>query len=119
MRRTFFDAWWADTRLVAVISTMVGLIAVGTVVYHYMEHWSWVASFYFTVCTITTVGYGDLYPTTELSQMFTALYALAGVALGLASLGLVGSMYIARREEVIARKRVPPPQKDDGSSRGH
>jgi voltage-gated potassium channel len=113
MRNTLFDRWWADKRLVAVVSTMLGLIAVGTVTYHYLEHWSWVSSFYFTVCTITTVGYGDLYPTTEFSQLFTALYALAGVALGLASLGLIGGMYIARREEVLTRKRGPPSPKDE------
>lgn len=110
MRKTLFNKWWADTRLVAVVSTMLGLMAVGTVTYHYLEHWSWISSFYFTVCTITTVGYGDLYPTTELSQLFTAFYALAAVALGLASLGLIGTAYITRREETLTKKRTSPPK---------
>ena len=92
-----------NAQLAAIFSTMITLIAVGTVVYRYMEEWSWVDSFYFTVCTITTVGYGDLVPTSDMSKVFTAVYALAGVSLALASLGIVGSTYLASRQERLMR----------------
>ncbi len=92
-----------NAQLAAVFSTLLSLIAVGTVVYKYLEGWSWVDSFYFTVCTVTTVGYGDLIPTTEMSRLFTAIYALAGVSLALASLGIVGTSYITARQEKMLR----------------
>ena len=40
------------------------VLATGTVVYHFVEDWSWVDSFYFSSVALTTVGFGDLTPTT-------------------------------------------------------
>jgi len=86
---------------VVIISAMVGFITLGTVVYHFMEGWSWISSFYFTVATLTTVGYGDLYPTTDLSRLFTAFFALAGVSIAFASFAVIGANYIRKSQELL------------------
>jgi hypothetical protein len=57
------------------------LIIVGTVVYSAIEDWSWVDSLYFSVVAVTTVGFGDLSPTTDGSKLFTVLYVLTGIAI--------------------------------------
>ena len=56
-------------------------IAVGTVAYMFLEHWTPVQALYFCVVTLATVGYGDLHPTTELGQLFTIGYILTGVGI--------------------------------------
>ena len=38
-------------------------------------------SFYYTIITIATVGFGDITPTTPLQKIFSATLALAGVGL--------------------------------------
>jgi len=55
-------------------------IALGTVVYHYIEGWSWLDSLYCSVITLTTIGYGDFSPQTDLGKIFTLLYIVVGVA---------------------------------------
>lgn len=57
------------------------LISVGTVVYASTEHWSILDSLYFSVITLTTVGYGDMHPTAPLSKAFTVGFVLVGVGL--------------------------------------
>jgi Ion channel len=57
-----------------------GIVAVGTVVYHFLEDWSWVDSLYFSVVAGTTVGFGDLVPTTDAAKLFTVLYILLAVS---------------------------------------
>ena len=52
-------------------------------VFHYIEAWSWVDSIYFTTATITTVGYGDITPKTEVGRLFTIPLMLIGIAVGL------------------------------------
>lgn len=77
------------------------IVAFGTVAYHLIEGWGWVTSFYFSVCTITTVGYGDLYPTTDFSRFFTAIYALAGVGVAFTALGVIGANYLRKSQEIM------------------
>ncbi len=57
------------------------VLATGTMVYHYVEHLSWVNAYYFSVITLTTVGYGDIVPHTDVGKIFTTFYILAGVGI--------------------------------------
>lgn len=67
------------TRILTVAAAV--LIATGTVVYHAVEDWSWVDSAYFSVVAVTTVGFGDLSPSTDASKLFTIFYILSGIAI--------------------------------------
>jgi hypothetical protein len=112
MSQTQYASFLRINRLVGVtVMALVSLLVVGTVVYHMIEPWSWVQSFYFTACTLTTVGYGDLVPTSDLSRMFTAVFALAGVAIAFASLSALGTVYIRRTEQLLDRLREDPRKK--------
>jgi len=73
----------------------VALLAVGVVAYSFVfENWTIVDSLYFTVVMLSSVGYGDISPTTPGGKIFTALFALAGtVFLGMV-LGVVGSSLV-------------------------
>lgn len=95
--------WVPNVQLLVTAAALVSLLAVGTVVYHHIEGWSWSTSFYFTVCTLTTIGYGDVVPTTESSRLFTALFALAGVSIALASFGIIGASYLRRGQAILER----------------
>jgi len=57
------------------------LIAAATVVYRWLEDWSWVDSLYFSVVAVTTVGFGDLAPTKDASKLVTVAYVLAGIGI--------------------------------------
>lgn len=56
-------------------------IVVGAIIYHVIEGWNWLDSFYFVVVTTTTIGYGDLSPTTNLGKLVTIFFGLNGVAI--------------------------------------
>ena len=57
------------------------LLAVGTTAYQLLEDWSWVDSLYFCVVAVTTVGFGDLSPTSDGAKIFTVFYILSGVTI--------------------------------------
>ncbi len=62
-------------------SLAIGLLVLGTIFYHLIEGFSWVDAFYFSVITLTTVGYGDLSPHTDAGKLFTSGYVLFGVGI--------------------------------------
>ena len=79
----------------------VSLIAIATIAYRLLEGWTWVDSLYFSVVAVTTVGFGDLTPTTDSSKLFTVLYVLCGIA-------IIGSWLSARAnrtERLVQRHR--------------
>jgi voltage-gated potassium channel len=63
--------------LIALIPGL--LILAGTLAYCALEDWSLFDSLYFTVITLTTIGYGDMVPRTAGGKLFTMVFALGGV----------------------------------------
>ncbi|MBK8229295.1 MAG: potassium channel family protein [Candidatus Eisenbacteria bacterium] len=59
----------------------VGLLVVGTAGYHLIEQWSFVDSFYMSVITLTTVGFGEIHPLSSAGRLFTIVFILLGVGL--------------------------------------
>ena len=54
---------------------------------------------YFSVVTLTTVGYGDLTPTSAGTQIFTIIYILTGLGVLVAFLASVAENYIEQKAE--------------------
>lgn len=65
--------------LIGAISFLITLIAVSTVFFRYVEGWSWIDSYFFTVVTLSTVGYGNLVPETEIGKIATTILIFAGI----------------------------------------
>lgn len=80
------------------LAIAVSWIIIGTFLFHELESWTYAQSFYYSVATLTTVGYGDFTPTTDFNRVITALYMLIGVTITLGAFGYIGSNYVARRE---------------------
>jgi voltage-gated potassium channel len=66
-------------RLFVMLAVPVLLMLAGTVAYHFLEHLSLFDSLYLTVITLTTIGYGDVYPRNTAGRVFTIFLALGGI----------------------------------------
>lgn len=78
----FIRAIWyglRDPEFRALLTLVVIILGSGTVFYWRVEGWSVLDSLYFSVITLTTIGYGDLSPTTPASKIFTMCYILVGI----------------------------------------
>ncbi|MCA9348673.1 two pore domain potassium channel family protein [Candidatus Saccharibacteria bacterium] len=88
---------FGSVRARVTIGSLVGLLLIGTLSYHWLESWTWIECFYFSVVTLTTVGYGDIHPTNDTTRLFTAIFILFGVAIAISALGMLSDSYIKRR----------------------
>ncbi len=83
------------------LSTLFILIN-GTVFYHFIEHLKWIDALYFSVITLTTVGYGDFSPQTDLGKIFTIFYILTGLGI---IFGFIDAFYKHRMNEIKEKKK--------------
>ena len=72
-------SFYKDKEYRNLILTTIIIMVIGTVSFHYIEGWSWLDSFYFSFITLTTIGFGDLTPITDLGKVFTIIYIIMGV----------------------------------------
>ena len=77
-------AIWALRREPQFVSlgllTLVAIVT-GTAFYSLVEGLRFVDALYFSVITLTTVGYGDFTTETDLGKLFTAVYVLLGIGI--------------------------------------
>ncbi len=86
-------------KLKYAIGALISVMGIGMIFYHYVEKWNWIDAAFFATSTITTVGYGNVVPTTPLSKVFTIAYMLIGIGIALYSLSMIGGYYMEQRFE--------------------
>ena len=65
----------------SLISATFTMVIIGSIFYHFAEGWRWLDSIYFSVISLTTVGYGDFSPKTDIGKIFTIFYVILGIGL--------------------------------------
>ena len=63
-----------DKEYLELLYTTAIVLVFGTFVFHYLEGWRWLDSLYFCVITLTTIGYGDFTPRTDLGKIFNIFH---------------------------------------------
>jgi len=76
-----------------LLYTSMVILLIGTLTYHFVEGWSFLDALYFSVVTLTTIGYGDFAPKTDFGKLFTIVYILLGIGIILGFINTVYSHY--------------------------
>jgi voltage-gated potassium channel len=97
LARSVASAWRRDPQFRSLTFLVVITLVGGTVFYSMVEGWSIVDAFYFSVTTLTTVGLGDLSPTTTIGKLFTVIYIFAGLSLVLGFIETVAKETFSRQ----------------------
>lgn len=66
------------------------IILIGSVFYRVVEGLSWLDAVYFSIITLTSVGYGDISPKTDIGKVFTSVYILVGIGI---IFGFINAVY--------------------------
>lgn len=62
-------------------------------------------SFWWSVATLTTVGYGDVYPITALGKFMSAIIALIGIGFVALPTGIISSAFVDEMQSKRAKKK--------------
>lgn len=104
---------WRKQEIRGLLWVILMTLFAGTWFYYQFEPTitTWVDAYYFTVITLTTIGYGDFSPTTPLTKIFTTFYVFIGLGIIAGFVGLVGTTVIEQaneqRTERTPKKMIP------------
>lgn len=110
----FFRSIWVglkDEQFRALLFWVVIVIAIGTAFYARVEHWRVLDALYFTIITLTTVGYGDFAPKTDAGKIFTMVYIFVGISLISGFIILLGEH--SKKVKPLRRKRLKEEEAED------
>ena len=99
---SLFRGLWAafsDSRVQSLLLFTTFIIISASVFYHYVEGWSPLNALYFSVITISTIGYGNFSPQTVPGKIFTIGYILVGLGVFVAAASSVAEALIAQRSK--------------------
>ncbi len=98
--------------LFIILSTLLAIVIGGTIFFRIVEDWSWLDAYFFTVITLSTVGYGSLVPATAIGKIGTTVLIFVGLGVFAAAIQQLSHMTIHRRSE-LRRRRREARKKDD------
>lgn len=99
---------WDDKEFRGLAIVVAAWVATGTIIYTIYEDWSVIDSLYFCVMTLTTIGYGDLAPTTDNMKLYTVVYAVLGIGFFVAFNARLVQIGFASRKRDDEAAQSPP-----------
>lgn len=82
-----------------LLTTLATIIFGGTAFFRWAEGWSWLDAYFFTVVTLSTVGYGSLVPATALGKIGTTVFIFVGLGVFALAIQQFGAFAVRKREE--------------------
>ena len=100
---------WATPPSRNILIAGAWLIVAGTFGFMIIESLSPIDAFYFSFITLTTIGYGDIAPQTDIGKTATVIYGLVGLGVFAALIGTIA----AQRPHLRRRHGIDPGDDND------
>lgn len=93
-------------RLQLFLALFVVVTAMGTVGFMALEDLSFPEALYYNIVTMSTVGYGDIHPTSNISRLFAVLLIIMGAGTFIGVIANATEMVLLKREEGYRLRKI-------------
>jgi len=94
------------TRVRLLLALPVVVLVIGTLGFMVLESLSFVDALYFTIVTISTVGYGDIHPTNMISKIFGIFLIIIGIGTFLTIVTTATQMLVQSGHDKLRKQRL-------------
>ncbi|WP_379574310.1 potassium channel family protein [Pseudophaeobacter arcticus] len=82
-----------------IFVSLLSIISGSTVFFRIVEGWSWLDAYFFTIVTISTVGYGSLVPVTTAGKLATTFLIFGGLGVFALAIHEFAKIQLLKRQE--------------------
>lgn len=104
--RTYRRLGKTTQNLALLVVALGHVVLLGVILFHFLEGWTVSEAIYFSMITLTTLGYGDLLPSNTVSKLVLAAYVVYGHAV----MGLVVSLLQEFLKSLVLGRRPRAPK---------
>ena len=83
-------------KLLNAFAMLMGIIGLGTFGYYYFERMPLFEAFYMTIITISTVGFSEIVPLTQVGRIITVVIIVLGISIGTYTFGIIVKWFVER-----------------------
>ncbi len=94
LRSGVTTAFLSQFRILRALILFATAVLAGTLGYHRLEGWPLLDGLYMTVITMTTIGYGEIRPLSEMGRIFTIFLGLVSIAIGGYAISVVAAFVV-------------------------
>jgi hypothetical protein len=94
------------SRIRVFLLVLFSVMAIGVLGFMRVEGLSLGDAIYFSIVTVSTVGYGDVIPRTQIGKMLAALLIIGGTGSFLGIVATATEMFITKREKLLRLEKV-------------
>jgi voltage-gated potassium channel len=80
--------------LLLIAALLAAVLLLGALGFYFIEGWTLFDSFYMSLITLTTVGYGEVHPLSFDGRLFASVFMLIGVTALFVSFAVIGDMVL-------------------------
>ena len=86
---------------------LIGIIALGTCGYYFVEHMPLFEAFYMTIITLSTVGFAEVIPLSQVGRAMTVIIIILGISVGAYTIGvLVRALVEGELVKIFGRRKM-------------
>jgi voltage-gated potassium channel len=86
---------------------LIGIIALGTCGYYFVEHMPLFEAFYMTIITLSTVGFAEVIPLSHAGRAITVIIIMLGISVGAYTIGmLVRALVEGELVKIFGRRKL-------------
>ena len=102
--RVIYTGIKEDQEFRILLFVLAVMLTSSTLFYSTVEGWRILDAFYFSVMTMSTIAYGDLIPTTDISKIFTIMFTFLSVGVFVSLNTKVVMMTINQKKKVLPKR---------------
>jgi len=102
--RVIFVGVKNDQEFRILLFLLIVMLTGSTFFYSNIEGWRAVDAFYFSVMTMSTIGYGDLIPTTDSSKIFTVMFTFLSVGVFVSLNTKIVMMTLKQKKKALSKR---------------